>query len=251
LLFLPDGASQEGLKNTGSIKEFITKHAELWISYAISTGREVDHDSLYFVTGCTKAGDWGIATFNPSTSSEKSSLKLGQSTHPKDPRYIWERTPSNGTARTGPGPDRELDNGVDVPQNQTLFIKGYKIAFSKNAWNRISPERTLAVNTGQSMNDSTSNVNTGSSQTSGGSQATSSGSATSNTFNYNSVNLEPFPENDKVGIPKNRSIRLHPLKFHILCQLFHPLDAINRFLLEEVNSFSLKSDGDCLITLLD
>ncbi|KDR79338.1 hypothetical protein GALMADRAFT_1234875 [Galerina marginata CBS 339.88] len=114
LLFLPDGASQEDLINCGAIKQFIIKYAETWISYAISTGRDIDSNSLYFVTGCTKTGDWGMATFNP---WKESNLKLGQSTHPNDPRYIWERSHGCGMARTGPGPDEELDNEGGIPQN--------------------------------------------------------------------------------------------------------------------------------------
>ena len=197
LLFLPDGASQEDLINSGEIKQFIIKHAEAWISYAISTGRDIDSNSLYFVTGCTKAGDWGMATFNPPTPWEESSLKLGQSTHPNDPRYIWERSRGCGMARTGPGPDEELDSEGTVPQNQLLFVKGYKIAFSEEAWTRILAE-SIAVNTGQSINGSTSETDTFSGQTSEESQAPSSGNAIYNTSNCNRMNLEAFPANDKV-----------------------------------------------------
>ena len=146
-----------------------------------------------------------MATFNPSTLLEKSSLKLGRSTYPNDPRYIWELSRGCGMAITGPGPDEELDNERPVPQNQTLFVKGYKIAFSEGAWTRILAEShgTMAVNKGKSMNDSTSEINAGSGQTSGGSQAPSSGNATYNTSNCNIMNLEPFPANDKVGILTN------------------------------------------------
>ena len=179
------------------MKQFIIKHAETWISYAISTGRDIDRNSLYFVTGCTKAEDWGMVTFNPSTPGEESCLKLGQSTHPNDPRYIWERSSGCGMARTGPGPDEELDDERVAPRNQTLFLKGYKIAFSEEAWTRILAE-SIAVNTGQSMNGSTSEIDTGSGQTSGGNQAPSSGNAIYNTSNCNRMNLEPFPAYDKV-----------------------------------------------------
>ncbi|KDR79341.1 hypothetical protein GALMADRAFT_137189 [Galerina marginata CBS 339.88] len=215
LLFLPDGASQEDLINCGAIKQFIIKYAEMWISYAISTGRDIDRNSLYFVTGCTKSGDWGMATFNPSMPLDKSNLKLGQSTHPNDPRYIWERSHGCRMARTGPGPDEELDNEGGIPQNQTLFIKGYKIAFSENAWTRVLAEShgTIAVDSGRSMNCSTSGVDAGSGQTSEGNQALSSGNAIYNTSNCNRMNLENFPSN---------------------ITLFHPLDEINRVLLEEI-----------------
>ena len=205
LLFLPDGASQDRLHNSAEIKQFIIKHAETWISYAISTGQDIDRDSLYFVTGCTKAGDWGMATFDRSMPWEESSLKLGHSMHPNDPRYIWERSRGCGMARTGPGPDEELDNERVAFQNQTLFVKGYKIAFSENAWTRILAESrgTMAVNTGQSMSGSTSEINAGDGQTSGGSQAPSSGNAIYNTSDCNKMSLKPFPANDKVGIPTN------------------------------------------------
>ena len=239
LLFLPDGASEEDLINSAEMKQFIIKNAETWISYAISTGRDIDRNSLYFVTGCTKAGDWGMATFNPCTPWEESSLKLGQSTHPNDPRYIWERSRGCRMARTGPGPDEELDNERTVPQNQTLFVKGYKIAFSKNAWTRILAESRgiITVDTGESVNGSISDINSGSGQISRGSQAPSGGNAMYNTSNCNRMNIEPFPTNDKVGILTNKYLQFQLLKLHLSCQLFHPLDTINRVLLEEVNCF--------------
>ena len=106
-------------------------------------------------------------------------------------------------ARTGPGPDEELDDERTVPQNQTLFVKGYKIAFSEKAWTRILGE-SITVITEQSMNSSPSEIDTGSGQTSGGSQAPSSGSAIYNTSNCNRMNLEPFPAHYKVGIPTNK-----------------------------------------------
>ena len=175
-----------------------------------------------------------MATFNPSTPWEESSLKLGQSTHPNDPRYIWERSRGCGMARTGPGPDEELDDERTVPQNQTLFVKGYKIAFSGEAWTRILAE-SIAMNTGQSIIGSTSDIDTGRGQTSGGSQAPSSGSAIYHTSNCIIMNLEPFPAYNKVGILTNRHLRFQLLKLYLSCQLFHPLDTINRVLLEKVN----------------
>ena len=158
-----------------------------------------------------------MATFNPSMPWEESSLKLGQSTHPNDPRYIWERSFGCEMARTGPGPDEELDNERPVPQNQTLFIKGYKIAFSEDAWTRILAEShgTIAVNTGQSMNGSTSDTNAGSGPTSGGSQAPSIGNAIYNTSNCNKMSLEPIPAYDKVSVLTNRHLRLQLLKLHL------------------------------------
>ena len=120
-------------------------------------------------------------------------------THPNDPHYIWERSRGCGMARTGPGPDEELDDERIVPENQLLFVKGYKIAFSVEAWRCILAE-SIAVNTGQSMNGSTSDseIDTGSCQTSGGSQAPSSGNALYNTSNCIIMNLDPFPAYDKV-----------------------------------------------------
>ena len=157
--------------------------------------------------------------------------------HPNDPRYIWERSCGCGMARTGPGPDEELDNEGAVPQNQTLFVKGYKIAFSEHAWTHILAEshRAIVVNTGKSMNGLTSEINR---QPSGGSQAPSSGNTTYNTSNCNRLNLEPFPAYDKVGILTIRYPWFQLLKLDLSCQLFHPSDTINRVLLKEVNWIS-------------
>ena len=178
-----------------------------------------------------------MVTFNPSTPRKESSLKLGQSTNPNDPRYIWKRSRGCGMARTGPGPDDELDNERSVPQNLLLFVKGYKIAFSGEAWTRILAE-SIAMNTGQSIIGSTSEIDTGRGQTSGGSQAPSSDSAIYNLSNCIIMNLEPFPAYNKVGILTNRHLLFQLLKLYLSCQLFHPLDTINRVLLEEVSWLS-------------
>ena len=96
---------------------------------------------------------------------------------------------------------------------------------------------SIAVNTGQSMNGSTSEIDKGGGHTSGRSQAPSSGSAIYHTSNCNIMNLEPFPAYNKVGILTNRHLWFQLLKLYLSCQLFHPLDTINRVLLEEVSCF--------------
>ncbi|KDR79339.1 hypothetical protein GALMADRAFT_1234858 [Galerina marginata CBS 339.88] len=76
------------------------------------------------------------------------------------------------------------------------------------------------------MNCSTSGVNAGSGQISEGTQAPSSGNAIYNTSNCNRMKLEHFPSN---------------------IALFHPLDEINRVLLEEIPEaeIAIAHDDEC------
>ena len=137
----------------------------------LNTGRDIDRNSLYFVAGCTKARDWGMVTFNRSPPWEEAVLSLGS-------RRIQMIRVIFGKGRVA----------VEW-KHCTSFVKGYKIAFSEEAWTLILAQSIAPVNTGQSMNGSTSEIDTGIGQTSGGSQAPSSGNAIYNTSNCNRMNL--------------------------------------------------------------
>ncbi|KAF9011206.1 hypothetical protein BDQ17DRAFT_871896 [Cyathus striatus] len=140
ILFMPYGASEEDYKYERNLKDFIAKNAETWYRATLQSGRDIDRHSLYLVTGCIKANSWGIATFRGTTSKRQSVLVIGESADPKDPAYIWKKSVKISSARTGPRPDSAIDIESKLPdtENQCLFLRGFKISLSEEAWQDIN-----------------------------------------------------------------------------------------------------------------
>ena len=105
LLLLPDGASKEDLRDTGTFLDQALKHGITWYEYAnIIRRRRAENGSLYLVTGCDKATSWGIASCSNGTGGTGVSLKFtaaqvaaGSGSY----SYKWE-TSSPATVRFGP-----------------------------------------------------------------------------------------------------------------------------------------------------
>lgn len=144
VLAFPDGASREDLKNENCLEDFIKQSAESWYRYATGPGdRLLEYNSLYIVTGCMKTQSWGIATYSSVVPPPHNVIVLSKSTPGTAEPYIWEK--QGGTiSRTGPYPDRDLDNTVSR-QNQCMFIRGYKVALSEAAWLAVKTADNLPV----------------------------------------------------------------------------------------------------------
>ncbi|KAF8982518.1 hypothetical protein BDQ17DRAFT_816674 [Cyathus striatus] len=146
ILFMPYGASEEDYKYERNLKDFIAKNAETWYRAALQSGHDIDRHSLYLVTGCVKANSWDIATFRGTTSKRQSVLVIGESANPKDPAYIWKKSVKISSARASPRPNSATDIESQLPatENQCLFLRGFKISLSEEAWRDINvPDVTL------------------------------------------------------------------------------------------------------------
>jgi hypothetical protein len=79
--------------------------------------------SLYLVTGVDKASCWGVASFSNSSGETGISLKFTAAHNagvPATRHYAWERS---GRVAARSGPRRQVG-----PENQCVFIRGYKLA---------------------------------------------------------------------------------------------------------------------------
>ncbi|TFK33621.1 hypothetical protein BDQ12DRAFT_657800, partial [Crucibulum laeve] len=77
ILLLPDGAYQEDLRIYTNLKKYIAEHAENWYAYIkTDLGFPIDRDSLYFITGFTKAKTWGIASYGSTSPKEDIALEF-------------------------------------------------------------------------------------------------------------------------------------------------------------------------------
>ncbi|TFK38870.1 hypothetical protein BDQ12DRAFT_83332 [Crucibulum laeve] len=215
LLSLPEGALREDLKNEGHLAEYISTNAECWYAYARNiAGRAIDRNSLYLVTGCMKSESWGIATYSSCLSEGNNVLKFGKSPLSRGPRYIWKQ--SNGaTARSGPSPDSDMEVGHsgDPLQNQCLFLRGFKIALSEEAWKDLCDKTAGYIKTAYSSDDS---------PYIGGHHPTSSSSQSESS----SSSSHQLPTQCQIGV----NLDIYPSKNH----LFHPSDITNNILLSEI-----------------
>ncbi|KAF8984060.1 hypothetical protein BDQ17DRAFT_1437163 [Cyathus striatus] len=141
LLSLPHGAYQEDSKNQLDLKDFISRNAISWYSYALAKGRDIDRHSLCLVTGSIKSSSWGIATFDKSVPERNSMLVIGESLRTDRPSLKWKKTGGASSSRTGPSP-----NGIpENINNQCLFLRGFRISLSEEVWDGIWKVRTTVV----------------------------------------------------------------------------------------------------------
>ncbi|KAF9009625.1 hypothetical protein BDQ17DRAFT_1073564 [Cyathus striatus] len=139
ILAIPDGASEEDLRNEWELKEFISKNALTWYRYARHCGLELDRRSLYLVTGHTKSKTWGIATFCKTVPERNSVLSISKSNPTSGLPFSWKKSGGATVFRTGPSPDPDFsENGMQTDtDNQCLFLRGFQISLSEDMWNKI------------------------------------------------------------------------------------------------------------------
>ncbi|KAJ7592795.1 hypothetical protein C8J56DRAFT_885889 [Mycena floridula] len=102
ILMLPDGASRMDLHNRKPFYEMACQNATAWYQYATETrGRMISDDSLYLVTGCDKCTSWGVAAFSETFGAVSSTLKLIATSVGGALSYSWQK-PTSVAARSGP-----------------------------------------------------------------------------------------------------------------------------------------------------
>jgi len=132
VLTLPEGAASQDLRNLAKFRRHALKHTASWYEFVNGTlGREAPNGSLYLVTGCDKSTTWGIASVSCASETNALSLKFtvaqiaeASATY----TYSWE-TYCPATVRTGPEPCENTDQ----PQNQCVFLRGFKLAVREGA----------------------------------------------------------------------------------------------------------------------
>lgn len=93
---LPDGASESDLLRSEIFRDLAVKHARAWYEFVNDDlQRMVGNSDLYLITGVTKCASWRIATEN-----NLSPIRSGPHRFP----------------------------GEEVCENQTVFIRGFKVA---------------------------------------------------------------------------------------------------------------------------
>ncbi|KAL4079880.1 hypothetical protein V8B97DRAFT_2020641 [Scleroderma yunnanense] len=129
ILVLPEGSDQHNLRNHLVFQKEALLKGKAWYEFALKkAGRTmISPDSMYLITGCHKTSSWSLAAFNNVGGSlnfnaqfTAGSVVNGNVTA----AYTWQMT-SAVPCRVGPDP-------YDGNKNQTVFIRGYKIAIRES-----------------------------------------------------------------------------------------------------------------------
>ncbi|KAJ7270205.1 hypothetical protein C8J57DRAFT_1022878, partial [Mycena rebaudengoi] len=108
LLLLPDGASTWDSRSLQLLRDYTLKHARSWYQFVNDDLERMAGDSgLYLITGVTKSTSWSIDVSNFAQVAGCG----------------WDE--ASATINSGPhrSPGEE-----SWPENQTVFIRGFKVA---------------------------------------------------------------------------------------------------------------------------
>ncbi|KZP19478.1 hypothetical protein FIBSPDRAFT_561886 [Athelia psychrophila] len=148
VLTVPDGALGEDYYNKKAIRKFAITHALSWYEFInVELGREAPNGSLYVVTGCDRSTAWGIATVEKYSSSGSLSLQFTAIKGQLSASYScsWSTTPGAVSRHSIAAEDFALGPDVKQPQNQCLFVRGYKVMVREGLMALQSPSELVAA----------------------------------------------------------------------------------------------------------
>ncbi|KAF5330063.1 hypothetical protein D9611_010431 [Ephemerocybe angulata] len=127
-------ADLEELVDHSVLKGHIIQHAELIYKHANSVRTIAEDESIYIVTGCIRSDSWALAAYKDATAYDVLKLEK-QYSDPLVP-YAWTQ---RGTSEARIGVSRGI-------KDQTLFLRGYKLGFSKEFRSRMQAHLDQAGN---------------------------------------------------------------------------------------------------------
>lgn len=142
VLILPEGAERYYVRNERPFLQAAIQGAVDWYTFAEQRlGRIISHDSLYLITGFTKARSWSLAAYQQGAgtgdaSAQFKAVQVGGGNIAAS--YTWETTQAMDWRV---GPSDQYYNGIP---NQSVFITGFKIAIRK----RVLGQRRVSVKPG-------------------------------------------------------------------------------------------------------
>ncbi|KAJ7306777.1 hypothetical protein DFH08DRAFT_793189 [Mycena albidolilacea] len=136
MLLMPDGASRINLRFLDIFRQQALKHAQSWYAFLKSLGSMVENGELYLVTGLDSSSSWIVGAVETQSEDGNISLKLkaGQ-IGSAGGSYAWKWETSGAFTDSGP---RRPPGEDPSAQNQTVFLRGFRIALHSVAWTKIS-----------------------------------------------------------------------------------------------------------------
>ncbi|KAF7348626.1 Tkl tkl-ccin protein kinase [Mycena venus] len=136
VLLMPEGASRMNLRFLDIFRQQALKHAQQWYAFLKDLGCMVENGELYLVTGVDKASSWIVGAVENQSQDCSISLKLkAAQIGSAGGSYTWQWETGGAFADSGP---RRLPGEDPSAQNQTVFLRGFRIALHSLAWRKIS-----------------------------------------------------------------------------------------------------------------
>jgi hypothetical protein len=133
ILATPTSADKDEAEDTIEMERFVRTHAEAIYRHANAIRLIGEASSLYVVTDCIKSDTWAMAAYKGEMNSNRNTLELVAVSQSSDggsdcvPTYKWTKRGS-AHARWG---------GSSGVKDQTLFLRGLKMAFSTSFRSRV------------------------------------------------------------------------------------------------------------------
>jgi hypothetical protein len=132
-------ADLEQLADIVALRDCLVQHAGAVFQHANAIRRVADDESLYVVSGCIKSDSWALAAYQEPTKPSGKILELARrnmSSHEatRAPTHDWLSW--MGEARFGSNSEKvgESYKGKD----QSIFLRGFKLAFSRECRARLN-----------------------------------------------------------------------------------------------------------------
>ncbi|KAJ3508600.1 hypothetical protein NMY22_g16558 [Coprinellus aureogranulatus] len=251
LLAVTSPADLEELMDHTRLKEHIFQHAEHIYKHADTIYRLAEDESLYIITGCIKSDTWALAAFNDDATFLGDTItlkKVGRGYSAEDDLFVWT---DRGTSEAHVG--RSEDLGL---KNQTLFLRGFKLAFSQQFLQRMrngSPASPPSIDTAPGTSSSIGEVPR---------LLSPENRLESQSVPHASTgpSSDPHASADNGSLSSVRTNSTHDVQVRSMMsgqfvnplESSHPCDIINQYILENTEAdFALSHDDDWLFLLDD
>ncbi|KAJ6476338.1 hypothetical protein C8R45DRAFT_1077254 [Mycena sanguinolenta] len=140
VLLLQEGASRIDLLPLKKFREQAEKHGEDWYAFVgDQIGYQLDNGDLYLITGVDKSTLWNVSATEKHTGNDHISLKLRAVQFGSvNGSYRWEWEEGGQFSDFGPRPASDL-------QNQTVFLRGFKLMLSAPLWRKQKKTKAISV----------------------------------------------------------------------------------------------------------
>ncbi|KAJ7889239.1 hypothetical protein B0H13DRAFT_2277274 [Mycena leptocephala] len=136
VLLMPEGASRINVRFLDILRQQALKHAQNWYAFLRNLGCMVENGELYLVTGADKSSSWSVAAGENHSQDGSISLKLkAAQIGSAGSSYAWQWETAGGFADSGP---RRRPGEESSTQNQTVFLRGFRIAIHSLVWKKVS-----------------------------------------------------------------------------------------------------------------
>ncbi|GJE89740.1 hypothetical protein PsYK624_058460 [Phanerochaete sordida] len=112
-----------------AFRAYIAAHHASWHAFALDRGYDVPPDALVLVSGTLKTAEWAVATVaNASAAHDLSfSAAAGLYAHAAFEVSLGSDVSMSVEQRSGPPPDDGAEPATQLPHNQCMFLRYYKI----------------------------------------------------------------------------------------------------------------------------